>query len=200
MQDGRSWKPRDVVFAATASIVFGACCLMAVYMGVVTSTALAPMGISVPADEPISGIWPMASAFCACVLRRPGAAVLTGTPAALVEVLLGDIHGTLVLVSGTVQGLGAEIVFLAFRYRDFSLKVMRLASIGAALFSFAWGFIRGGLALLGRDILMAMPAMRLLSSILFSGHVSLNLAKAFQRSGAFRPMAPGRAPASKEGP
>jgi energy-coupling factor transport system substrate-specific component len=38
-----------------------------------------------------------------------------------------------VLVSGLIQGLGAEVVFLAFRYRVWKLWVAILSGVGAGL-------------------------------------------------------------------
>jgi energy-coupling factor transport system substrate-specific component len=39
-----------------------------------------------------------------------------------------------VLISGILQGLGAELVFAAFRYKKFNLPVSLLAGAGAGLF------------------------------------------------------------------
>ena len=53
--------------------------------------------------------------------------------AAIVSTLIGNMWGVSTLLSGLVQGLGAELIFLLFFYRRFTLPVAMLAGAGAAL-------------------------------------------------------------------
>ena len=54
----------------------------------------------------------MAGVVGGLVIRRPGAALLCEVVAALVSMLPGTKWGFTTLVSGVLQGLGAEIAFL----------------------------------------------------------------------------------------
>jgi energy-coupling factor transport system substrate-specific component len=47
---------------------------------------------------------------------------------------MGSQYGTTVLISGLLQGLGAELIFLAFMYKKFNLPASLLAGAGAGLF------------------------------------------------------------------
>ena len=191
---GSGWKLRDVIMLGAISAVFGAVYLSFVYLGILASTLVSPLGLAVAANEPIFGVWFMASTFAAAVLRKPGAAILTEMLAALIEVLMGNMYGPLVLVSGFLQGLGAELAFLVFRYRDWSLRVMCLAACGACVFSFVWGFFRSGFLLLSVWLLAAMLSVRLLSSLFFAGWLSHRLAESFQKTGLFKSFGRGATP------
>ena len=80
---------------------------------------------------PLQGItgapWLMAGVVGGLVVRRPGAALLCEVVAALVSMLPGTQWGVTTLVSGILQGLGAELAFLLLGYGAFGL--------GAALFA-----------------------------------------------------------------
>ena len=79
------------------------------------------------------GGWLIAGVLGALVIRKPGAALYCELIAATVEGLLGTHFGFTVLLSGLVQGLGAELGFAAFRYRKFNLPVALLAGALAGL-------------------------------------------------------------------
>jgi energy-coupling factor transport system substrate-specific component len=69
----------------------------------------------------------MAGVVGGLVIRRPGAAFLCEVIAALVSMLPGTQWGFTTLVSGVLQGLGAEAAFLVFGYAAFGLGVAVLA-------------------------------------------------------------------------
>ena len=135
------------------------------------------------ANEPIYGIWFMASTFVAYFVRNPGAATLAEVLAALLEVMMGNMYGPLVLVSGTVQGLGAELVFMAWSYKNYSLRVMALAGMASGLASFAIDFAISGFGLLSVGFLAAMLPIRLISSAFFCGYVARLLAARLENTG-----------------
>ncbi|MDR1487836.1 MAG: ECF transporter S component [Deltaproteobacteria bacterium] len=180
------WKLKDVIMVGIVSIVFAVVYLGAVYLGIFLSTLMMPTGLSPIANEPIYGIWFMAATFIAFILRKPGAAIVTEMLAALLEVLMGSMYGPLVFVDGAIQGLGAEMVFAAFGYRNFSLKVMGLAGIAAAILSFIWDFFRSGFLMLSPWLLLAMIVIRILSGWFFAGCLSLKLAQALEATGVLK--------------
>src|SRR5207342_870519 len=82
----------------------------------------------------LDGPWLFAGVLGALIIRKPGAAIYTELLAAVVSALVGNTWGGfLTLEAGLVQGLGAEVVFLLFFYRRWSLPVAMLAGVGAAL-------------------------------------------------------------------
>ena len=80
---------------------------------------------------PLQGItgapWLMAGVVGGLVIRRPGSALLCEVVAALVSMLPGTKWGFTTLVSGVLQGLGAEIAFLLLGYAAFGLGAALLA-------------------------------------------------------------------------
>lgn len=79
------------------------------------------------------GPWLIAGVLGALIIRKPGAALYTELLAAVISALVGNQWGPLTIVSGAVQGLGAEIVFLVFAYAIWRLPVAILAGAGAGL-------------------------------------------------------------------
>lgn len=83
------------------------------------------------AFPPLQGItaapWLIAGVVGGLVVRRPGAALLCEVIAALVSMLPGTQWGATVLISGILQGLGAEIAFLLLGYGAFGLGAAMLA-------------------------------------------------------------------------
>lgn len=80
---------------------------------------------------PLAGItgapWLVAGVVGGLVVRRPGAALLCEVVAALVSMIPGTQWGFTTLISGILQGLGAEIAFAILGYGAFGL--------GAAMFA-----------------------------------------------------------------
>ncbi|ALG29832.1 MULTISPECIES: ECF transporter S component [Glutamicibacter] len=88
-----------------------------------------------PAAALLTGVWLFPAVLGALIIRKPGAALYCELLAAVVEALLGSHYGLTVLLSGLVQGLGAEVVFAAFRYRKWNLGVALLAGLFSGLFA-----------------------------------------------------------------
>lgn len=83
----------------------------------------------------LDGPWLIAGVLGGLIIRKVGAAIYVETIAAVVSALAGaQWGGFLTIEAGLVQGLGAELIFLLFAYRVWSLPVAMLAGAGAALF------------------------------------------------------------------
>ena len=85
-----------------------------------------------------AGPWFLAGVVGGLVVRRPGAALFCEVVAALVSMLPGTEWGATVLVSGVLQGLGAELAFALFGYKAFGAAVAALAGILSA--PLEWAF------------------------------------------------------------
>lgn len=184
-----AWRVVDIVVASIigvgAGVVFWAWGLA--YNGLSTFLQFLP-GFSAI----LGGGWLFAGVLGGLVIRKPGAAVYTELIAAVVSALIGTQWGFLTLESGLVQGLGAELVFLAFGvYRRFDLIVAITA--GAA----------SGLALAINDLILWYPgvaaafqAVYLVSAIVsgavIAGIGSFYLVRAIARTGALQRFAAGR--------
>lgn len=130
------WRVVDIVVAAVLGVAIGL-----VFWGWNTigyawfgaADALTPGlgGIAV-------GIWLLGGVVGGLVIRKPGAALVVELVAAIVSMLIGNVWGISTVLSGLVQGLGAEIIFALFFYRRFGIAVAALAGVGAAVA--AWVF------------------------------------------------------------
>ena len=81
----------------------------------------------------LAGPWLFAGVLGGLIIRKPGAALYTELVAAVISALIGNQWGPLTIVSGLVQGLGAELVFFLFLYASWRLPVAMLAGAGAGL-------------------------------------------------------------------
>ncbi|TQR45147.1 ECF transporter S component [Paenibacillus popilliae] len=183
------WKLRDIVVLSSLSVVFAVIYLLFLQIGNVLVGFMGPMGYEV-----IFGIWFIVSIIATYIIRKPGAAVISETVAGLVEVLIGNAVGPILIVSALIQGLGAEAVFASTRYRNYSTKVLMLAGVGSAVFSFAWGYFRSGYAAYSVGLIIAMFVVRCISGALISGLLGKWIADALANTGVLRsfPIAKGQ--------
>lgn len=126
------WRVVDIVVASVLGVASG---LIFLFWNV---GYLGPKALLEPLLPGLQGLldgpWLFAGVLGALIIRKPGAALYTETLAAVVSALVGSQWGGfLTLEAGLVQGLGAELVFLAFLYRVWNLPVAMLAGAGAAL-------------------------------------------------------------------
>lgn len=84
--------------------------------------------------------------IAAYVVRKPGAAILAGLINGLVQFLAGNPAGLWTIAFGLAHGLGTELVFFLFRYRNWGWLACFLASLVDGLFNmvvviFAFGMV-----------------------------------------------------------
>ena len=148
------------------------------------------------------GPWFLAGVVGGLVVRRPGAALFCEVVAALVSMLPGTEWGATVLVSGILQGLGAELAFAIFGYSAFGAAAAALAGVLSAPLEWAFEVVRFPaswadvpvLSVLAdgggwyaewvlRDKLVYLGAMALSGAVL-AGLVGWLLVRALARAGA----------------
>ena len=166
------WKLKEIILVAMICIVFGVVYLGGVYLASFLSTLLTPVGLAPLANEIVFGVWFMAAILAAYILQKPGVCIVAEVLAALIEVLLGNMYGPMVIVAGIVQGVGGEIVFALGRYRKFNTKMIYLAAAGCCVTSFLWSFVRSGYGQLAVPLLIIMFLIRLVSTLIFSGLIT----------------------------
>ncbi len=130
------WRVVDIVVASVLAV---ACSFVFIawnvgYQG--PSALLTPL---LPGVQGLAnGLWFLAGPLVALVVRKPGAALYGELLAAIVSALVGNQWGATVIVSGIVQGLGAELVFALFAYRVWTwwsaLLAGALAGVGASVY------------------------------------------------------------------
>ena len=184
------WRVVDIVIASVIGVASG-------LIFVVWNQAYNPLsGLLTPLlpglQALLGGGWLFAGVLGGLIIRKPGAALYTELLAAVVSTLVGGTAwGATILVSGLVQGLGAELVFALFFYANYRLVVALLAGAGA------------GLALAVNDLLLWYPgsaapfitiytASSIVSGIVVAGLLSWLAMRGLARTGALSRFAAGR--------
>ncbi|MGE8207132.1 ECF transporter S component [Heyndrickxia sp. NPDC080065] len=181
------WNLREIVVMSVLGIVFAIVYLLFAQLGNVFFGLVGPIGY-----EPIFGIWFIVSIIVANIIRKPGAAVLSETIAAFVEILIGNAVGPRLLISGFIQGLGAEAVFAATGWKRYSTWVLMLAGVGASIFSFAWGYFISGFATLSTTYVLSMLVIRMISGALLAGLLGKYISEGLAKTGVLNGMPLGK--------
>lgn len=174
----------DILVTIIVSLVFG---LVFRLMGPVYDV-LKSFGVQL--DALIYGIWFIAGPFAALLIRKPGAAFLAETVAALAEVLFGGSGGIVNLYYGLIQGVFSEAVFAAFRYRHFSIWPAILSGIAASFGSLILDVYYGYLIdLMGWNLSLNI-IFRFIGSALLAGAFPAALVKALEKTGVTQLVRP----------
>ena len=173
-----AWTLRETHIVAVLGAVFGVLYLGWVQVWLIAQSTFGPLTMDV-----FMGFWFIVSMIAAAIIRKPGAALMSEVLAAGVQVLIGSPSGLLLLLSGLVQGAGAEAVFAATRWRRYSLPVLMAAGVGAAVFSFIYTWIRFDYGTLEPGLLVVMFVLRCVSGALLGGLLAYLVVNALYRTG-----------------
>jgi energy-coupling factor transport system substrate-specific component len=180
------WRVVDIVVASVLGVAFG---VVFWQWGVLTLPLLT--GAVNPLAYLVSGVWLIPAVLAMLIIRKPGAALFTETTAAVVSALLGSFWGLDVILSGAVQGAGAELVFAALLYRSYSLPVALLAGAGAAVGEWLHDMpvYYAGTAF---EVQLAYGLFMQISAVGIAGFGSWLLVRALARTGVLSPFPSGR--------
>ena len=184
------WRVVDIVVASVLGVAAG---LVFFAWNQLYQQATGPLEVALPGLQALLyGFWLFAGVLGALVVRKPGAAIFTEVVAAVVSALLGaQWGGFLTIEAGLVQGLGAELVLLAFLYSNWRVYVAVLAGAGA------------GLAMAVNDLILWYPGSAVafatiytisavISGAVIAGLGSWFIVKALAKTGALNRFASGR--------
>jgi energy-coupling factor transport system substrate-specific component len=184
--DVAGWRVVDITVAAVLGVAFGVVFWQwTALWGALFTGAVNPLAYLV------SGVWLMPAVLGMLVIRKPGAALATEVIAAAVSALLGSIWGIDAILSGAVQGAGAELVFAVGLYRSFGVVTAALAGAGAAvgewLHDMPLYYPQTAL-----EVQLAYGAFMLISGVLVAGVGSWLLVRALAQTGVLAPFPSGR--------
>jgi energy-coupling factor transport system substrate-specific component len=186
--DRYRWRVVDIVVASVIGIASG---LVFVAWNVAYNLST-PLAALLPGLQALlGGGWLFAGVLSALVVRKPGAALFGELVAAALSALVGNQWGASTLLSGLVQGLGAELVFALFLYLNWRFGVAVLAGAAA------------GLALAINDLVTYYPGSdaafigiytvcSVISGAVLAGVLSWVVVRALARTGALNRFASGR--------
>lgn len=182
------WRTVDIVVAAVIGVAFGV--VFAGWNALWAATGPTFTAFP-PAQAFMYGMWLVPGVLGGLVVRKRGAAVFTEVVAACVSVFFGTSAPLMVVLWGLLQGLGAEVVFAAFRYRSWRATVALLAGTGA-------GFVPAVLdnivynAAWAPTWMLVYGVLVVLSGLVLAGAGSVLLVRALARTGVLAPFASGR--------
>lgn len=184
------WRVVDIVVAAVLGVAVGL-----VFWGWNTVGGLwfvAMDGLTPGLGGIAVGIWLIGGVIGGLVIRKPGAALLVEVIAAIVSALIGNVWGITTVFSGLAQGLGAELIFLAFLYLRFTLPVAMLAGVGAGVGAWVLElFLTPNLAKSVEFNLIYLGTLAVSGAVL-AGLVGWLLVRALAATGALSRFAAGR--------
>jgi len=178
------WTLREILIVAVLGAVFGV-----LYLGWVQVWLIAQAIFGAVTMDVVMGFWFIVSIIAASIVRKPGVALASEVLAAATQILMGSPAGLLLLLTGVVQGAGAEAVFAATRYRDYRLPVLMFAGVGAAVFSFVYTWIRFDYGSLAPGLLVAMFVLRCTSGALLGGLLGHVILQALLKTGVLSGLA-----------
>lgn len=143
--------------------------------------AVKPLGLHI--DQLIYGMWFIAATAAFLIIRKPGVALLAEIAASSGEFLLGSEFGLEVLFYGFVQGLCAELILMAFRYKRYDLLAVSLAGIGSCIGSLTMDFYKGYIGDLSTWNLILYVSFRFIGTLLFTGVLAVAIVKALESTG-----------------
>ena len=174
------WRTVDIVVVAILAVAFGVVFwAWSAYVWV----WLKPLGE--PWEYVVSGMWLMPAVVAPLIVRKPGAALFAELVAAIVSVLLGSQWGLDTLLSGSVQGAGAELVFGFVMYRNFGVIVAFIAGAGAGIGE-ALHDIPVYFATYSANLQIGIAALEILSGAAIAGVGGWLLVRSLRRTGALQ--------------
>lgn len=124
------WRSRDIVVVAVIGVAFG---LVFWAWGLLWNGPLAFLGaLALPVLDLGYAVWLIPAVLAPLIVRKPGAALFAELVAAGLSALLGSLWSVDTLLSGFVQGAGAELVFAFTLYRRWGFPVLAIAALAAA--------------------------------------------------------------------
>lgn len=178
------WTLRETLVVAVLGAVFAV-----LYIGWVQVWLVAQAIFGAITMDVVMGFWFVVSIVAAAIIRKPGVAFISEVLAAGVEILLGSPAGLILLLSGAVQGAGAELVFAVTRWRNYSLPVLMAAGVGSSVFSFVYTWVRFDYGTLQPALLAAMFVIRCVSGAVLAGLLGHYIVAALYKTGALTGLA-----------
>lgn len=182
------WRTVDIVVAAVVAVAFGVVFVAWNTLWAATEPLFAAFP---PAQAILYGVWLLPGVLVGLIVRRPGAAFFGGLVSAAVSALIGSQWGADALISGAIQGGGAELAFAIGFYRWWTLPAALLAGllagVGAALHDIVVFY-----ADTGTEFWLVYAGALLISAALVAGLGGWLLLRALVATGVLGDFAAGR--------
>lgn len=176
--ENKKWSLKEIIVMSAIGVAFAPLYMAWIQVWALSTGIFGPIGLDI-----VFGFWFVVSPICAYIFRKPGAALVSEWIAAVVQIPLGSPSGAWLIVTGLVQGLGAEVPFALSRYKNFKLPILMLSGVGAAIASFIYNWFRFGYAGMSPTLLLTMIAIRLISGAVLAGVLGKGIADSLAATG-----------------
>jgi ABC-type thiamin/hydroxymethylpyrimidine transport system permease subunit len=105
--------------------------------------------------------------LAACLVRKPAAGTIAMTINGICQVFINGTHDPHLLYG--VPGLGADLVFAAFRYKRYDIPAVCLAGVATAMFWYPIVWFTHGIYLYPISFILSDAALRVLGSAVGDG-------------------------------
>ena len=172
------WSLKEIIVMSALGVAFAPLYMAWIQVWAIVSGLLGPIGLDI-----VFGFWFIVSIICAHIFRKPGAALISEWIAAVVQIPLGSPSGAWLILTGFIQGLGAELPFWLTRYKKFNTSILMLSGVGASLASFAYNWFRFGYTGLAPILIITMLVIRMLSGAVLGGLFGKGIAEGLAATG-----------------
>jgi energy-coupling factor transport system substrate-specific component len=168
----------DILTLAVIGIVFGVLSAFwqTIYIG--AGAVAGPLGSAI-----VGGFVCIPAILAPYIIRKPGVALLAEIISVFGQVLAGNPFGVIILVYGLAQGLPAELVFLATRYKRWDWPILLAAgalSQAGSWVASVWVFSFFTFSI---PLLIAVLVAQMISGAVLAGVVSKLLGDGLLRTG-----------------
>lgn len=136
------------------------------------------------------GMWFMAATAAFLIIRKPGVAFLAEAAAASGELIAGSPYGVELLIYGIIQGLCAELIFAAFRYKNYTAAVAGLAGVLSGFGAAGMDIYKGYISDLQTWNMALYFIFRAIGSFMICGWLAYGVTKALERTGVTQLVRP----------
>lgn len=174
-----SWRTRDILIAAAIGVSFSVVFLA----WNIAWGFFEPLNAVFPVlRDVLYAVWLIPGVLAGLIIKKPGAALFAEVTASSLSAYLGSQWGVDAALSGIVQGAGAEIVFAATRYRNWSFPVLATAAALSALAAWVhdWLIYYAGVSV---DLQLARAVLMVISAVVFAAAGSVWLRGTLMRAG-----------------
>ena len=176
-----TWTTRDFMITAVLGVAIGAIFMAYGVLYLALAPLLGQVGVML-----LLGFYYLTGVLVPYVVRRPGVAILASFLAAFAELLLVSPFGIGALWAGLAQGLGAEVVFAARRWRNYSLPTLIAAGIMSGVTAYAYEYFMFSYGALLPAVQLGLFLVRIPSAAILAGWLGKVLGDALLRTGVVR--------------
>ncbi len=169
---------RDLVLIAVVGIAFGVLAAYYATLDMMMISLLGPLGSSIT-----YGFFFVSALLAGYIVQKPGAALLAGIINGFGQALAGNPWGIIALIYGLLNGGGAELGFLAFRYRRWNLVSLSVGATITAIACYIYEYFQYSYAEFSVGYRIATLVVRIVSGIVLGAVLSWAIGRGVARTG-----------------